>query len=92
MYSRSTIRAKPQELPGDSVEDLGALEGGQEAQGADANAFTARTTHVAARLKVSMQALPVALANAMLLYSRSGKHVMDKLEVDFISGDPERID
>ncbi|CAK0784792.1 hypothetical protein CVIRNUC_007996 [Coccomyxa viridis] len=55
---RSTIRAKPQELPGDSVEDLGALEGGQEAQGADANAFTARTTHVAARLKAEFGATP----------------------------------
>ena len=33
-------------------EELGALEGGEEAQKDDQNSFTARTTHVAARLKV----------------------------------------
>lgn len=33
------------------------LEGGEEAQGNDQNSFTARTTHVAARLKVGSSLL-----------------------------------
>ena len=49
---RSADAVRHHKSPGDSFEDLGAREGGEEAQKDDQNAFTARTSHVAERLKV----------------------------------------
>ncbi len=57
--------------PGSSIEELGMLEGGEEAQGDDQTAFTARTAHVAARLKVLMHLCPITIATAVMQHKAS---------------------
>ncbi len=55
------------------MEELGALEGGEEAQKDEQNSFTARTTHVAARLKVCTYTHDWGLVSSTCLTQAAGR-------------------